>query len=47
MIQYAWFVELKTKAGRENEGAIFLTSTRSLLDRETTTVAWFAGRIDA
>jgi hypothetical protein len=39
-------VELKAKAGKEEEVAIFLKSAEPLIDEEVRTVAWFSVRFD-
>ncbi|MGM4986135.1 putative quinol monooxygenase [Rhizobium sp. 11_C7_N12_5] len=46
MTKVALYVELKAKAGREEEVAAFLKSAESLIDQEVLTVAWFAVRFD-
>lgn len=47
MSRYALFVELKAKSGREDDVAAFLAGARPLVEQETATVTWFAGRLDA
>ncbi|KQV66353.1 hypothetical protein [Rhizobium sp. Root1220] len=46
MTKVAIYVELKAKAGKEDEVAAFLKSAQGLLDHEPLTVAWFAVRFD-
>ncbi|TIX90835.1 antibiotic biosynthesis monooxygenase [Rhizobium sp. P44RR-XXIV] len=46
MTQLALFVQLKAKAGKEEEVAAFLTGASALLQQEPLTVAWFAVRFD-
>jgi quinol monooxygenase YgiN len=47
MTNFALFVELKARPGKEKEVAEFLTGARSLVAAETGTVAWFAVRFDS
>lgn len=47
MSRYGLFVEMKAKPGREDDVAAFLASARPLVDQETATITWFAGRLDA
>jgi quinol monooxygenase YgiN len=47
MTKKALLVELKAKAGKEQQLAAFLESARPLADAEPATIAWFAIRIDA
>jgi quinol monooxygenase YgiN len=46
MTKLALFVQLKAKAGKEEEVAAFLKSAPALLEQEPLTVAWFAVRFD-
>lgn len=46
MTKVALYVELKAKAGKEEEVAAFLKSAESLVNDEPLTVAWFAIRFD-
>ncbi|TXH85565.1 MAG: antibiotic biosynthesis monooxygenase [Rhizobium sp.] len=46
MTNLALFVQLKAKAGKEEQVAAFLKSARALLAQEPLTVAWFAIRFD-
>lgn len=46
MTQQALFVQLKARAGKEEEIAAFLTGASALLQQEPLTVAWFAVRFD-
>lgn len=46
MTKVALFVQLKAKAGKEDEVAAFLGSAPALLQQEPLTVAWFAVRFD-
>jgi quinol monooxygenase YgiN len=46
MTQQALFVQLKARAGKEEEVAAFLTGASALLQQEPLTVAWFAVRFD-
>ena len=46
MTHFALYVELKAKAGREEDVANFLAGARDLVMAETGTVAWFAVRFD-
>ena len=47
MTKTALLVELKAKAGKEEQLAAFLESARPLAVAEPATIAWFAIRIDA
>ncbi|WP_168879319.1 putative quinol monooxygenase [Rhizobium sp. P28RR-XV] len=47
MTKVALFVQLKAKAGKEEEVAAFLKGVQALLQQEPLTVAWFAVRFDA
>ncbi|WP_020397393.1 putative quinol monooxygenase [Rhizobium ruizarguesonis] len=42
----ALFMQLKAKAGKEEEVAAFLKGAAALLEQEPLTVAWFAVRFD-
>ncbi|MDE1996533.1 MAG: antibiotic biosynthesis monooxygenase [Rhizobiaceae bacterium] len=46
MTKLALYVELKAKAGKEEEAAAFLTGAAGLLAQEPQTVVWFAVRFD-
>jgi quinol monooxygenase YgiN len=46
MIQCGIFVELKARAGKEEEVAAFLKSARALVEAEPDTVSWYAIRFD-
>lgn len=46
MTKLALYVELKAKAGKEEEVAQFLTSAQALVAAEPETIAWFAVRHD-
>lgn len=46
MTKVALYVQLKAKAGKEQEAAAFLQSAQGLLRQEPLTVAWFAVRFD-
>ena len=46
MTKVALYVELKAKAGKEEEVAAFLKSAEGLVAEEPQTVAWFAVRFD-
>jgi quinol monooxygenase YgiN len=46
MTKLALFVQLKAKAGKEEEVAAFLKGAAALLEQEPLTVAWFAVRFD-
>jgi quinol monooxygenase YgiN len=46
MTKLALYVELKAKAGKEDEVAQFLTSAQALVAAEPDTIAWFAVRYD-
>ncbi|OEC93410.1 antibiotic biosynthesis monooxygenase [Rhizobium sp. YK2] len=46
MTKVALFVQLKAKAGKEEEVADFLKSAQALLAQEPLTLAWFAVRFD-
>jgi quinol monooxygenase YgiN len=46
MTKVALYVELKAKAGKEEEVAAFLKSAEGLVAEEPETVAWFAIRFD-
>lgn len=46
MTQYAIFVELKARAGKEEEVAGFLKSAQALVEAEPETVSWYAVRFD-
>jgi quinol monooxygenase YgiN len=46
MTKVALYVELKAKAGKEEEVAAFLKSAEALVNDEPLTVAWFAIRFD-
>jgi quinol monooxygenase YgiN len=46
MTNLALFVQLKAKAGKEEQVAAFLKSARALLAQEPLTVTWFAIRFD-
>jgi quinol monooxygenase YgiN len=43
---FALYVELKAKPGKEEDVAKFLESARALVMAETGTIAWFAVRFD-
>ncbi|TXH85570.1 MAG: antibiotic biosynthesis monooxygenase [Rhizobium sp.] len=46
MTKVALYVQLKAKAGKEEEVAAFLKSAQGLLQQEPLTLAWFAVRFD-
>jgi quinol monooxygenase YgiN len=46
MTKVALYVELKAKAGKEEDVAAFLKSAEALVAQEPLTVAWFAVRFD-
>lgn len=46
MTKVAIYVELKAKAGKEEEVAAFLKGAEALVNEEVLTVAWFAVRFD-
>jgi quinol monooxygenase YgiN len=46
MTQFAIYVELKAKPGKEEAVASFLASAQSLVAAEPDTIAWFAVRYD-
>lgn len=46
MTKVALYVELKAKAGKEEEVAAFLKSAEALVNDEPLTAAWFAIRFD-
>ncbi|MGV1793595.1 putative quinol monooxygenase [Rhizobium sp. A37_96] len=46
MTKVAIYVQLKAKAGKEEEVAAFLKGAQGLLQQEPLTVAWFAIRFD-
>ena len=46
MTKVAIFIQLKAKAGKEQEAASFLQSAQGLLQQEPLTIAWFAVRFD-
>lgn len=46
MTKVALYVELKAKAGKEEDVAAFLKSAEALVAEEPKTVAWFAVRFD-
>jgi quinol monooxygenase YgiN len=46
MTQFALYVEMKAKPGREEDVATFLAKARDLVMAETGTVVWFAVRFD-
>jgi quinol monooxygenase YgiN len=46
MTKVAIYVQLKAKAGREEDVAAFLKSAQGLLSQEPLTAAWFAVRFD-
>lgn len=46
MTNFALYVELKAKPGKEEDVAKFLESARALVMAETGTIAWFAVRFD-
>ena len=47
MTSVSLYVELKAKAGKEDEVAAFLAGAQSLVAAESGTIAWFAVRFDA
>jgi quinol monooxygenase YgiN len=47
MSEFALFVELQAKPGKEQDVAAFLTSAQSLAVQEAGTVVWFAVRFNA
>ncbi len=46
MTQYALYVELKAKPGKEEELASFLRDAKALVADEPSTIAWFAIHFD-
>ena len=46
MTSVSLYVELKAKAGKEEQVAAFLASAQSLVAAEPGTIAWFAVRFD-
>lgn len=46
MSNFALFVELKARSGKEEEVAAILASARELVLAETGTVSWYAVRFD-
>ena len=46
MTNFGIYVELKSKPGKEEEVAAFLSGARELVMSEADTVAWFAIRFD-
>jgi quinol monooxygenase YgiN len=46
MTNVALYVELKAKAGKEEDVAAFLKSVEALVMEEDQTIAWFAVRFD-
>jgi quinol monooxygenase YgiN len=46
MTKLALYVELKARAGKEDDVAEFLKSAQSLVEAEPETIVWFAVRFD-
>jgi quinol monooxygenase YgiN len=46
MTTVSLYVEMKAKAGKEEDVARFLVSARDLVASEPATIAWFAARFD-